>query len=111
MSGLPLFGLMLACGLVTFATRLSFIVLGRRIAISPRFAAALRFVPPAVLSALIAPELFLRHGAIELSGCNHRLWAGLLAAVVALLTRSVIATIAAGMLALWGLDALAGCTG
>lgn len=92
---------MLAGGVVTFATRVIFLMSGERFRPGPGFRALLGYVPPAVLAALIAPEIFLRDGAISLGADNLRLWAALLAGVVALLTRSVLATIASGLGALW----------
>lgn len=93
-------------GLVTFAIRLSFIALLGRVEVPPLLTRALRFVPAAVLSAIIVPELLVRDGAPDLSPWNPRLLAGLLAALVAWRTRSVVVTIGAGMLALWALQAL-----
>lgn len=93
-------------GLVTFAIRLSFIALLGRVEVPPLLTRALRFVPAAVLSAIIVPELVVREGAPDLSPLNPRLLAGLLAALVAWRTRSVVVTIAAGMVALWVLQAL-----
>jgi branched-subunit amino acid transport protein len=95
---------MVAGGLVTLLIRLSFIVGGRRLALGPRFQSLLRYVPPAVLSALIAPELLLRGGSFDPSPRNPRLVAGLVAIAVAVATRSVLLTIACGMLALWGIS-------
>ena len=95
-------------GLLTFLTRLSFIALLGRVETPPLLARALRLVPPAVLSAIILPELLVRQGRIDLSTSNLRLPAGLLATAVALKTRSVFATIAAGMAALWLLQLLLG---
>jgi branched-subunit amino acid transport protein len=95
-------------GLLTFLTRLSFIALLGRLETPPRLARALRFVPPAILSAVILPELVLRQGAIALSPGNERLVAGLAAVLVAWLTKNVLATIAVGMAALWALQALGG---
>ncbi len=93
-------------GLLTFLTRLSFIALLGRVETSPRLARALKFVPPAILSAIIVPELVVRDGALAVGAGNPRLWAGLLAAAVAWYTRNVLATIAVGMVALWVLQAL-----
>jgi branched-subunit amino acid transport protein len=93
-------------GLATFLTRVSFIALLGRVATPPLLARALRMVPPAVLSAIILPELLLRGGAADLSLANARLAAGALAAGVALVTRNVLLTIAAGMASLWILRAL-----
>lgn len=103
MSWLPVF---LAAGLVTFATRLSFIALLGKVEVPPLLTRALRFVPAAVLSAIIFPELMVREGAVDISPGNPRLLAGALAVLVALKTRSVTWTIALGMAALWLLQAL-----
>jgi branched-subunit amino acid transport protein len=93
-------------GLVTFAIRLSFIAVLGRVEVPPLFTRALRFVPAAVLSAIIFPELVMRGGAVDVSPSNPRLLAGLVAAGVALKTRSVALTIASGMSALWAIQAL-----
>lgn len=95
---------MIACGLVTFLIRLSFIAGGRWLPDNPRFQALLRYVPPAVLAALIAPEVLIRDGAFAAAPDNPRLWAALAAIAVALLSRNVLATIVAGMLTLWGVQ-------
>ena len=103
MSWLPVLAV---AGLVTFGIRLSFIALLGRVEVPPLLTRALRFVPAAVLSAIIVPELVVRGGAPDLSPLNPRLLAGLLAAAVAWRTRSVVVTIAAGMVALWVLQLL-----
>jgi branched-subunit amino acid transport protein len=90
--------------LVTYATRLSFIALLPPERMPAWFRRGLRYVPPAVLAALIAPELFLAGGVLDPSLGNERLLAGTLAFLVAWRTRSTWLTIAAGMLALWVLN-------
>jgi branched-subunit amino acid transport protein len=92
-------------GVITFATRLSFILFFSRMKVTPFLQRALRFVPPAVLSAIILPELVLREGVLELTSSNERLFAGILAALVAWRTRNVLLTLGAGMVALWILQA------
>jgi branched-subunit amino acid transport protein len=67
---------------------------------------ALRFVPPAVLSAILLPELVLQSGVVDLSIGNERLLAGMLAALVAWRTRNVLLTLGVGLVALWILQAL-----
>jgi branched-subunit amino acid transport protein len=89
------------CGLLTFLLRLSFIAGGRRFTLGPRFQGMLRYIPPAVLTAIIVPEILVRHGALDLRPSNPRLWAGVVAILVAAWSRSVLATIAAGMAVLW----------
>lgn len=92
-------------GLLTFGIRLSFIVFMGKAQISPILQQALRFVPVAVLSALIAPALFLPGGSLDLSLSNTRLIAGLLAVIVAWRTKNVLLTIVVGMACLLILQA------
>ena len=98
----------LAAGLLTYLTRLSFIALLGRWQLPRVLQRALRFVPPAVLTAILFPELLIRQGKLLMSPANPRLVAGLLAALVAWRTKNVILTIVTGMAALLGLQALIG---
>lgn len=93
--------IMLSVGLLTFATRLSFIALLDRINLPRYLQRALRFVPIAVLSAIIAPELVYSNNVLALSPTNPRLLAGLAATLVALKTRNVLWTISVGMAIFW----------
>lgn len=97
----------LGAGAVTFALRLSFIALLGRIRIPPSLGRALRFVPAAVLTAVVVPLLFYKDGALEVSLGNERLLAGLVAALIAWRTRSVLLTLGGGMATLWVLQATA----
>ncbi len=97
--------IMIGIGLLTFATRLSFIALLARLSVPQGLKRALRFIPVAVLSAIIAPELAAYNGVLNLSPLNPRLLAGLIATAVAYKTKNVIVTIVAGMFALWVLQA------
>lgn len=87
-------------GLVTFGMRFSFIYLFGRLHVSGTLRKALHYVPPAVLSAIIFPEIFLRDHQLDLSLDNHRLLAGVIAVIVAYLTKNTLVTILVGMLAL-----------
>jgi branched-subunit amino acid transport protein len=98
--------IILAMGLITFGIRLLPIVLLGRIEIPIVVQRALRFVPPAVLSAIIAPEMLMSRGEFNLSVGNARLIAGVIAMLVAWRTKNVLLTIAAGMIALWVLSAI-----
>jgi branched-subunit amino acid transport protein len=97
---------MLAIGAITFLTRLSFILLFSRMEVTPMMQRALRFVPPAVLSAILFPELVWRDAGLDLSLGNERFVAGLLAALVAWRTRNVLLTLGVGLVALWILQAI-----
>jgi branched-subunit amino acid transport protein len=95
-------------GVITFALRLSFIGALSQRALPPLLVRALRYVPPAVLMAIIVPELVLPGGQLDLSLGNARLLAGVLAAGVAWVSKNVFLTVGAGMIVLWLLTALLG---
>jgi branched-subunit amino acid transport protein len=92
-------------GVLTLGIRLSFMVFMGKMQISPMVQQALRFVPVAVLSALIAPALFLSRGSLDLSFANVRLIAGILAILVAWRTKNTLLTIIVGMACLLILQA------
>ena len=92
---------MLLGGLITFAIRFSFIYLFGKFHIPETVRRALHYVPPAVLSAIVFPELFLQDGTLDLSLHNVRLLAGLGAIVVAWYSKNTLLTIVIGMLALF----------
>ena len=98
--------IIIGMGIVTYAIRLSLIVLLGRINVPPLMQRALRFVPPAVFSAIIFPEVLRPSGALDISLGNDRLIAGVLAAGVAWRTKNVFLSIAVGMVALWILSAM-----
>ena len=91
-------------GLLTFGMRYSLIYLLGRFEIPETLRRALRFVPPAVLTAITVPDLFVRSEQIDLSLTNFRLLAGLVAVLVAWKTKNTLLTILAGMLALLALE-------
>ena len=98
--------IIIGMGIITYAIRLSLIVLLGRVDVPVIVQRALRFVPPAVLSAIIFPELLRPGGALDISPGNARLIAGVVAALVAWRTKNVILTIAVGMAVLWLLQAM-----
>lgn len=106
MSALTLLWVFLAAGLATFLIRLSFIAVEGRVRLPSWFRTALQFVPAAMLSALIAPDLLMQQGELALSPTNARLVAGVVAILIAARTRSVGWTIACGMATLLALEAL-----
>ena len=95
---------MLIGGLITFGMRFSFIFLFGKFHIPETVRKALHYVPPAVLSAIVFPELFLPNGTLNLSFGNSRLLAGLLAMVIAWFTKNTLITILVGMVALFVLQ-------
>jgi len=92
---------MLLGGLITFGMRFSLIYLFGRFQIPEAMRRALHYVPPAVLSAIIFPQLFLQNEKLNMTLDNHRLLAGLVAVLVAWFSRNTLLTIIAGMIALF----------
>jgi branched-subunit amino acid transport protein len=97
---------MLFGGLVTFGTRFSFIYLFGKWHVPETLRRALHYVPPAVLSAITFPELFLHNDQLNLSLGNTRLLAGLVAMLVAWFSKNTLLTIVAGMIALFVLQVM-----
>lgn len=87
----------LIVGFFTFVIRLSFILLFGRYDIPPTIQRALRYVPPAALSAIILPDLLASEGSLNLSLTNFRLLAGLVAIIVAWRSKNIFLTILIGM--------------
>ncbi len=100
---LLIFGMML----VTFGVRYPVLALVGRLNLPEVVLRALRFVPPAVLSAIIVPAVFYPDGAQLMMGLdNPRIIAALLAVVVSWRSKNLLLTIVVGMVALWVLQVL-----
>jgi branched-subunit amino acid transport protein len=98
--------IMLGLALGTFLLRASFILVLGEHEVHPLMERALRFVPAAVLSALVVPEVLMRHDAVLISPTNPQLAAGIVAGAIAWRSKSVALTILGGMVTLWTLEAL-----
>ena len=98
--------LMVVCGVITFAIRYSFIAAEGHFRPPGWFHRLLPFVPIAALTALTVPELLLMHGELVLGSNNPRLWAGLVAIIVAAVWRNTLLTIGCGFLAFFLLQRL-----
>lgn len=91
----------------TYFIRLSFLYLFEYVESVPTgLERALRFVPAAVLAALVLPDVVVVDGTPAVSLGNDRLLAAGLAAIVAWRTENILATIAVGLAALFALQAL-----
>jgi len=91
-------------GICTYAIRFSFIYLfGRIDAVPPRIRRVLRYVPAAVLAALVVPSVVAVEATVGATLLDDRVLAGAVAAAVAWRTENVLATIVVGMGTLWAL--------
>jgi len=86
--------------LVSFFTRAIFILPGSHLRLPPTAERVLRYAPAAAIMAIIVPDLAIAQSALSISIENPRLIGGLVAFALALATRSILATMVGGMLAL-----------
>jgi branched-subunit amino acid transport protein len=101
-------GLILAMAAITFAMRASFIVLQDRIRLPTLVRRGLAYVPAAVLAAIVAPAFVQFGGDADIAVQAPRWAAGIVGALVAARTQHMVAVLIAGMLTLWGMQALLG---
>lgn len=87
----------LGMALVTYLPRLLPAWLLRGRALPPFIAAWLRYIPAAVLAALLLPSLLVEGGRLNLTWDNLYLWAALPAALAAWKWKSLFGTVLVGM--------------
>lgn len=90
--------------LVTYFTRYTLIAVFGHSAPAPLLSRWLRYVPPAVLAALVVPATLAPHGRVVV---GLPAWSVIAGAIVAWRTRSVLWTILSGMITFWLLQVLA----
>lgn len=93
--------LVIGMALVTFAVRYPVIVLVNRLPLPDSVFRALRYVPPAVLAAIVAPAVVMPADEIDFSPQNSFFFAGVIAVLIAWRTKNLLLTIVLGMAALW----------
>jgi branched-subunit amino acid transport protein len=103
---MTLWAALIGMTVVTFALRASFLLLPPHVETPALLRRALRYVPPAVLTAIWAPELLLKDQVLHLSPENEKLLAGAVAIAVAWRWKLTSLTIAAGLVALHLFDRL-----
>ena len=83
---------------VTFVIRYSMFAVAGRFEFPTRLNEALRYVPPAVLTAIIVPAVLMPNGeSIEVSWTNAYLVGAIVAAVVGWTSKNLLLTITVGM--------------
>ena len=103
---LKLWSVVLIVGALNYLSRLSFIALFARRSVPPLLARAFRYVPAAMLTALVVP-MVATAPASDGSPALPKIAAALVAGIVAFRTHSQLKTLGTGMLTLWALQALA----
>ena len=92
---------------VTFGVRYALFALAERLRMASWIEAALKFIPPAVLSAIILPAVLLPRGEWELSFANPYLVAAVATTAAGIATRNLLATIAIGLAAFFAFRLIA----
>lgn len=89
---------LLCCGVATYLTRMPALVLSEKIRIPEKARRFMRFIGPAVITALIAPAVFLPDGALDLHPIrNSYLLSAAATALVAYFTKKSLPAILTGV--------------
>ena len=94
--------------LVTFLTRYPPLLIVGRVPLPKRVFQALRFVPVAVLVAIIAPAMLMPAGTLDIRPQNAYWVAGVVSILIAWRTRNLLWTIIGGMVFFLAWGALVG---
>ena len=93
--------LIIYCGLITFFTRFSMIALLKKEMFNERIREVLSYVPSSIFPAIIFPAIFLDNsGSIQLID-NPKILASIIAMLVGIFSRSILATILSGLASYW----------
>ena len=88
-------------GLITYLTRFSMIALIKKEMFNDRIREVLSYVPSAIFPAIIFPAIFLDSSGSILIENNPKIMAALIATLIGIFSRSIIATIFSGLASYW----------
>ena len=93
--------LIIYCGLITFFTRFSMIALLKKEMFNDRIREILSYVTSAIFPAIIFPAIFLENsGDFQLEN-NPKIMAAIIAMIVGIISKNIIATIFSGLASHW----------
>jgi branched-subunit amino acid transport protein len=93
--------LIVAVAAVTFGTRFLFIATLKPHSLPPAVRTVLGYVAPAVLAAIVVPQVLFQGDVLDAGLDNPRVVAAVAAFAIAWFTKSILGTIAGGMAVLW----------
>ena len=93
--------LIIYCGLITYLTRFSMIALIKKEMFNDRIRQVLSYVPSAIFPAIIFPAIFLDNSGLILLDDNPKIIAAIIASIIGIFSRSIIATIFSGLASYW----------
>ena len=93
--------LIIYCGLITYLTRFSMIALIKKEMFNDRIREVLSYVPSAIFPAIIFPAIFLDNSGSLIFEDNPKIIAAIIATIIGIFSRSIIATIFSGLTSYW----------
>ena len=93
--------LIIYCGIITYLTRFTMIALVKKEMFSDRMREVLSFVPSAIFPAIIFPAILINDLGLFQIENNPKIIAAIIATVIGIFTRSIIATIFSGLVSYW----------
>jgi branched-subunit amino acid transport protein len=93
--------LIICCGLITYLTRFSMIALIKKEMFNDRIREVLSYVPSAIFPAIIFPAIFLDNAGSFILEDNPKIIAAIIATIIGIFSRSIIATIFSGLASYW----------
>ena len=93
--------LIIYCGLITYLTRFSMIAIIKKEMFNDRIREVLSYVPSAIFPAIIFPAIFLDNSGLILTDNNPKIIAAIIATIIGVFSRSIIATIFSGLASYW----------
>jgi len=93
--------LIIYCGLITYLTRFSMIALIKKEMFNDRIREVLSYVPSAIFPAIIFPAIFLDNTGSFILEDNPKIIAAIIATIIGIFSRSIIATIFSGLASYW----------
>ena len=93
--------LIIYCGIITYLTRFSMIALIKKEMFNDRIREILSYVPSAIFPAIIFPAIFINDSGLFLIEDNPKIIAALIAMIIGIFSRSILATIFSGLASYW----------
>ena len=93
--------LIIYCGIITFFSRYLMIAILKKEMFTDRIRDVLSYVPSAIFPAIIFPAIFLDVNGEILIENNPKIFAAIIAMIIGLLSKNVLATIFSGLISYW----------
>ena len=93
--------LIISCGIITYLTRFLMIAILKKEMFNDHIREILSYVPSAIFPAIIFPAIFLDNSGSILIENNPKIMAAIIATIIGIFSRSIIATIFSGLASYW----------